>query len=260
MTTYCLDAPGVLIRASILLLNALIANVVNVALRTARLPQGALAPGGDSGDDRGMCARAPGEGIRRHGQVIERLSDDELVERLENLTPLPDADDDDPAWFDDATWDRAEFLLAVADAIGERGLLAAIGPLFQRAALGDGYEMMQGLRHGPERAVAGDWAALATIMRPLTRDQRSGCRRWAVRELGILRDPRAFDDLAAALANPQPLVRREACMSLRMLSQDAGPAIRQQIRAQLLPIAGHDPDSNVRALAQQALNDITEHC
>jgi hypothetical protein len=33
---------------------------------------------------------------------------------------LPDADDSDPAWLEDATWDRAEFLLAAADAIGSR--------------------------------------------------------------------------------------------------------------------------------------------
>lgn len=55
---------------------------------------------------------------------------------LRASSPLPDADDDDPAWLDDATWDRAEFLLAAADAIGGRQLLRAIAPLFQRAALG----------------------------------------------------------------------------------------------------------------------------
>jgi hypothetical protein len=52
--------------------------------------------------------------------------------------------------------------------------------------------MMQGLRHGPERAVAPDWQLLTSIMRPMTRDQRAGCRRWAVRELGIFRDPRPW--------------------------------------------------------------------
>jgi hypothetical protein len=29
--------------------------------------------------------------------VIESLSDDELIARIETLEPLPDADDDDPA-------------------------------------------------------------------------------------------------------------------------------------------------------------------
>jgi len=79
-----------------------------------------------------MDERAPADGIRRHRKVIGPLSDDELTARIEGLRRLPDADDDDPAWLEDATWDRAEFLLAAADAIGERRLLQAIAPLFQR--------------------------------------------------------------------------------------------------------------------------------
>jgi len=168
-----------------------------------------------------MHQRAPADGIRRHREVIRPLSDDELVARIEGLEPLPDADDDDPAWLEDATWERAEFLLAAGDAIGERRLLRAIAPLFQRAALGDGHEMMQGLRHGPERAAAPDWHLLTAIMRPLTHDRRAGCRRWAVRELGILRDLQALDDLVSALADEEPLVRSDACDSLGMLSQTA---------------------------------------
>jgi len=65
-----------------------------------------------------MDERAPADGIRRHRQVIDPLSDDELVARIEDTEPLPDAGDDDPAWLEDATWDRAEFLIAAADAIG----------------------------------------------------------------------------------------------------------------------------------------------
>jgi hypothetical protein len=38
-------------------------------------------------------------------------------------------------------------------------------------------------------------------------------------------------------------------MSLGMLSQTAEPRISQQIRAQLLPVAGHDSDRHVRELA-----------
>lgn len=109
-----------------------------------------------------MNERVPVEGIGRHGRVIEPLSDDELIARIEHTEPLPDADDYDPAWLDDATWERAEFLLAAADAIGERRLLAAVAPVFQRAALGEGFEMMQALRHGPEQAVAPDWGLWPT--------------------------------------------------------------------------------------------------
>jgi HEAT repeat protein len=213
-------------------------------------------PWRDVRDDCVMDERVPADGIRRHREVIGPLSDAEPIARIKGLTPLPAADDDDPAWLEDATWDRAEFLIAAADAIGERRLLQAIAPLFQRAALGDGYEMMQGLRHGPERAVAPDWPLLTSIMRPLTRHQRAGCRRWAVRELGILRDPQALDDLVAALGDEEPLVRSEARTSLGMLSQAALHA-RPQIRAYLQAAAERDTSSEVRRHAQWAIETIT---
>jgi hypothetical protein len=62
--------------------------------------------GSDVGDDRIVDERAPADGIRRHREVIAGLSDDELLARIEGLPPLPDSDDDDPAWLEDATWDR----------------------------------------------------------------------------------------------------------------------------------------------------------
>lgn len=203
-----------------------------------------------------MDEHAPADGIRRHRQAIDLLPDDELIARIEGTEPLPEAGDDDPAWLEDSTWERAEFLIAAADAIGERRLLRAIAPLFRRAALGDANEMMQGLRHGPEQAAAPDWPALTAIMRPLTRDHRAGCRRWAVRELGILRDPQALGDLLSALADEQPLVRSEACMSLSMLGQ-AVPATRQPIRARLRAIAEHDAFKQVRDDAQRAIENVT---
>ena len=58
-----------------------------------------------------MDERVPADAIRRHREVIGPLSDDELIARIETLEPLPDADNGDPAWLEDATWDRAEFLL-----------------------------------------------------------------------------------------------------------------------------------------------------
>jgi len=200
-----------------------------------------------------MDERVPADGIGRYRQVMEPLSDDELIARIEGTEPLPDADDDDPAWLEDATWDRAELLLAAADAIGERRLLHAIAPLFQRAALGDAHEMMLSLRHGPERAVAPDWQVLTSVMRPLTRHHQAGCRRWAVRELGILRDPQALEDLVSALGDEQPLVRSEACASLGMLGK-AVSAARQRIRACLQDAAEHDKSSEVRRDAQSAID------
>jgi HEAT repeat protein len=208
------------------------------------------------GDDGGVDQRVPADGIGRYRQVIESLSDAELVAHIEGTEPLPDADDDDPAWLDDGVWDRAEFLLAAADAIGERRLVRAIAPLFQRAALGDAYEMMQSLRHGPEQAVAPDWQVLTSIMRPLTRHHHAGCRRWAVRELGILRDPEAIDDLVSVLEDEQPLVRSEACDSLGMLGQ-AELSVRQRIRAHLQAVADHDASAEVRRDAQWSIDRMS---
>lgn len=202
-----------------------------------------------------MDERAPADGINRHRLAIGPLSDDELIARIEDVEPLPDAGHDDPAWLQHATWDRAEFLLAAADVIGERRLLRAIARLFQRAALWDANEMMPGLRHGPERAVAPDWQALTAIMRPLTRHHQAGCRRWAVRELGILRDPEALDDLMAALQDEETLVRSEACSSLSMLGQ-AKPDTREPMRARLQVTAENDTSSEVRRDAQRAIEAI----
>ncbi|TDC47814.1 hypothetical protein E1281_25700 [Actinomadura sp. KC345] len=202
-----------------------------------------------------MEQRGPAHGIHRHRLAIAPLSDDELISRIEGIEPLPDADDNDPAWLEQATWDRAEFLLAAADAIGERRLLRAIAPLFQKAPLGDAHEMMRGLRHGPEQAAAPNWQALTGIMRPLTRHHRAGCRRWAVRELGILRDDQALDDLVSALGDDQPLVRSEACTSLRALAQ-AIPAARRQVEAHLETIAEHDTCAEVRSDAQRAIETL----
>jgi HEAT repeats len=201
-----------------------------------------------------MPQRVPADGIQRHRSVIDRMSDDELLAYLETIEPLPDADDDDPAWLDDATWDRLELLLAVADAIGERRLVRAIAPLFARAALGDGYEMMQGLRHGPEHAVASH-RDLAEILVPLLRHSRAGSRRWAVRELGILRELNTLVYLLSALEDPEPLVREEACMSVAMLAH-VHVQLREVIRSSLQLAAERDASPKVRRHAQWHLDRL----
>jgi hypothetical protein len=99
--------------------------------------------------------------------------------------------------------------------------------------------MMPGVRHGLKRAVAPGWPVLVSIRRPLARDQRAGCRRWAVRDLGILRDVQAVGELVSALGNEQPMVRSEACVGLGMLGRAVSGA-RPQIRAHLQCTAAHD--------------------
>jgi hypothetical protein len=51
------------------------------------------------------------------------------------------------------------------------------------------------MRHGAERAVNPHWQVLTDIMHPLTGNERPGCRRWAIRELGLLRDTAAVAEV-----------------------------------------------------------------
>lgn len=199
----------------------------------------------------------PAVGINRHAERLRSLTDDDLIDLLESMDPLPDADDLDPTW-DEVAFDEVELLIAAADAIGERRLVRAIAPLYERAALGDVFDMMQGIRHGPEKAIAPDWAQLTAIMRPLSRHPRAGCRRWAVRELGILRDPAALAELLAALTDREPLVRTEACTSLAMVGEGMSDPTRSQIRVAIVTAIRDDPNEDVRRAAAGTLRGFTE--
>lgn len=90
-------------------------------------------------------------------------------------------------------------------------------------------------------------------MRPLTRHERAGCRRWSVRELGILRDPAVVRDVIAALDDPEPLVRSEAAMSLGMCLHVLEGMPRAAIREALARVAEADSSADVRNAAREAL-------
>jgi hypothetical protein len=202
-------------------------------------------------------AHSPAASIARHRTSLAKLSDSNVLAVLQSVEPLPDADDDDPAWSDHRTFDRAYLLLALADEIGERRLVDGIAPLFARVALGDGYEMMPSVRHGPERAVAGDWATLTGIMVSLAKHDRAGTRRWALWELGLLRDPGTLELLSGvARQDPEPVVRAEAVMSLRMLADVIDPLVQQRARLTLQAVAEQDPSQDVRFHAAELLGDL----
>ena len=173
------------------------------------------------------------------------------------MDPLPDGSESDPVWDDDANLQRVELLIALADEVGDRRLVAGIAPLFERAALGDVFEMMQGIRHGAERAVEPAWGLLTAIMRPLAQHKRAGCRRWAVRELGVLRDSSALDDLVASLEDAEEQVRAEACMSLVMLRRDISEDQRSDLRRHLESVERNDDSALVRAAANRELARLT---
>lgn len=198
----------------------------------------------------------PAEAISSYSRRLAVLDDDDMLSALKELGSLPDADDDDPAWTDDATLARAYQLMAFADEIGRRGLVAGISELYERAALGDAFEMMDGLRHGAEAAVNGDWASLTEIMRDAARGARSGTRRWAVRELGILRDPAGIAELLDARRDEEVLVRHEALSSLRMLAQVPDPSLRAVVAASLLEAARTDASQDLRYTAADLLAEL----
>jgi hypothetical protein len=204
-----------------------------------------------------MTEPTPWDRITAHRASFVGRSDSEIVAGIRSLEPLPDADESDPVW-DDANLQRVEFLIALAYEVGDRRLTAGIAPLYERAALGDVFDMMQGIRHGPERAVEPELSRLTAIMRPLAKHERAGCRRWAVRELGILRDPSAFGDLLVALDDAEEKVRAEACMSLVMMRQVISDEQRSYLRQRLEELERGDSAASVRAAAGRELARLSD--
>ena len=202
-----------------------------------------------------MDDHSPARIMAEHAGKVRRLSDDELLSLLESMPPLPDGDDDDPAWDDDGTWDRAYLFMVLAEAIGERRLLSGIAPLFERAPLGDAYELLRALPSAVERAVAPDLLRLVPILRPLLRHPRAGCRRWAVSQLGNIRDPSAFGDLLGAIDDREPLVREEAVFGLSVLGEALGADQRGVARAKVAELR-EDESEDVREWASDALEHL----
>jgi HEAT repeat protein len=158
---------------------------------------------------------SPAVRIERHRTQLRGLGEEEFLAAIRSIPAL--ADSDSAIWDQEEPWDDAYRLLAAADVIGERGWARSVVPVFERAARGDLYEMMQDIRHGPERAAGA--AELAALLEPLTRHERAGTRQWSVRELGILRQQSSLQPLVDALRDDDEEVRREARTSLEMLGQ-----------------------------------------
>ena len=160
---------------------------------------------------------SPAVHIERHRAELRGLSDESLLDEVSRIPPLRDSTD--PYWDDDAAWTDAYRLIAAADVVGECGWREVAGPIYERAALGDLYGMMQSIRHGPEQAFAEDLDSFADVLEPLIEHSRPGTRQWSVRELGILRLLRSLPAVLSATADPVAEVREEALASLGMLAQ-----------------------------------------
>lgn len=197
----------------------------------------------------------PADRIEAHATKLRELDDEGFLAAIAGIEPLPDADDLDPAWDDDAFL-RAELLIAVADEIGRRGAVGGIVPLYERAPRGDAFEMMQSLRHGPEQAVGEDTPRLVHIMRGLARNSRPGTRRWAIEELGELADGAAFPEVLAALNDEVPEVRAAACIAAGHLDGLDAPSI-SRLEERLTALVG-DPVPNVSDWATECLGWLKE--
>lgn len=159
---------------------------------------------------------SPAVRIEQHRTQLRGLDEEEFLAAIRSIPAL--ADSDSAIWDQEEPWADAYRLLAAADVIGERGWIRGVVPAFERAAKGDLYEVMQDIRHGPERAA--EAAELAALLEPLTKHERAGTRQWSVRELGILRQRSSLQPLVDALRDDDDEeVRGEARTSLEMLGQ-----------------------------------------
>lgn len=164
-----------------------------------------------------VSERSPAEYINEHQAELVTLDEAGFLLAVQAIAPL--ADTDSGVWEDESAWNEAMRLVAAADVVGERGWRSAISLIFERAARGDLFGMMQSIRHGPEQAMGDDLDDFAAILEPLAAHPRSGTRQWSVRELGILRLERSRGVLETALTDPVEDVSEEALSSLQMLDQ-----------------------------------------
>jgi hypothetical protein len=152
--------------------------------------------------------------------VAERVgwSDADVIAEIEQLPPL--ADGGDPAWNDEGYWrDFAYRYVALSDVAAERRLRAAVRLLLERACNGDPGEIMRGLRHAWERTFNPDWAALTDVCIALSASKRAGTRLWAINQLMILDDPRAWQIFDNALHDEIDEIRQIAGIGLQRLGR-----------------------------------------
>lgn len=175
-----------------------------------------------------MTDKMPWEQIKALYDERINWPDRKLIAELTSLASLPD--EDDPAWEQDETWQRAYLFVAHADLAAARRLIQAIPLLYERATYGDPGELMRGLRHNMEAIVKPMWSVLTRLSMQAAAYPQKGARMWAISQLGVLREAVSFDTIAKALTDEAELVRQEARLSLQMLCQTnptcRTPAIR----------------------------------
>jgi hypothetical protein len=144
------------------------------------------------------------------------VSDADILAELSALSPLPD--EDDPAWDDEATWQRANLFVALADVAATRRLKPAIRLLLDRACYGDPGEIFRGLRHASEAIVNPQWSELTDICLEAARSARLGTQLWAIDQLAILDDERARPVFEEAIRSAPQEIKWRAEIGLDRLN------------------------------------------
>lgn len=180
--------------------------------------------------------------------------DERLLAELKGIPILPD--EGDPAWNDD-TWHVAYLYSVHSDLAAARRLIAAIPLLYERACYGDPGEMMRGLRNRMEAIVDPYWAVLTKLSMQAAKYPQHGARLWAVDQLGVLRDPDAFDSLVEALSDSADLVRGAARLALEMTCQ-TNVGCRKEAIAALLRFADAARSEDEKAEAHRVIASIRE--
>jgi hypothetical protein len=177
-----------------------------------------------SKQDRVRATERAEEGRRRYDvlfQELSKLSDAQIIAKLEGIPPL--ADGDDPVWNLEDYWrNTAELYVALSDICAKRRLEPSIRLLLQRACYGDPGEIMRGLRHRLEAIVAPNWDNLADICLDLVASPRQGTRLWAIDQLAIIEDPRAKSVFERATGTEPPLISEAAAAGLERLARGGG--------------------------------------
>lgn len=153
--------------------------------------------------------------IEQYAKELSPLSDDELLRALRALAPLPPESHKD--WNEESTWLAAYRFLAFSDLCATRRIRASVPLLLDRASSGDPGEMMRGLRHTLEGIFDPDRSGLAAVLCESTKSASPGARRWALNELGTLRDSVASAAVMSRLVDEIEVVREEACFALRLI-------------------------------------------
>ena len=108
--------------------------------------------------------------------------------------------------------------VALALIVGSRRMISAVPELFDRAAYGDPFEIMQSARTGLENAFVDNFESLGQYALAALGSSRAGTRYWAVHELGRLRNPAWLGELARMLDDRASGVREMARSALTMIA------------------------------------------